>query len=605
MSLRLFFRRQWNSITGPIIDSNTELANHIVLSGLNGSGKSDLLEAIDQGAVDVAGVTRSTPGPGSPNVRLFRLAQLVAAAESAQSPASYRGRWAPLQQQVVHTIATQTQHNNELDSDQLEAIVRAQILMGRLVSEAELDRMVSAAGKRLIEFGPDDYRAHAPLFLGVRDPFQMTVGELFVTYFERRKQNDLLQWAVEKRKAPGPALSDEEFAKRYGPPPWDLLNQTLLLVGLDYEFEIPAGFAEDIPYEATLIHRPTRTAVKTAQLSSGEKTLLIVAMCLYTGDRLGYAIELPEVLLLDEPDASLHPSMVQSLLRVTNEIFNKRYGVKVIMTTHSPSTVALAPSESLYTIRRTGDPRLRPATRDEALNSLTVGISTLSVRIENRRQVFVESEYDEDAFQELFRLLRPRLDTELSLEFIASGKGGKGDCDAVKYLVRTLRDRGNSSVWGVVDRDSRGGSGDGIAYVAERHSLENLVLDPLALGIFLLRENILPPERMGVPPRTRHFELEPQHLQAIVDFVGDKAGQKGDDDAPVTVDYVGGCSVLVPSFYLNVQGHELESRLTSAFLPLRGYGKRLKREVVSKALRDRPDFIPSAVEAIFRTLLSA
>lgn len=317
------------------------------------------------------------------------------------------------------------------------------------------------------------------------------------------------------------------------------------------------------------------------------------------------AVELPHVLLLDEPDASLHPSMVQSLLRVTHGLFHERYGVKVIMTTHSPSTVAMAPEESLYTIRRVGAPRLRRASRDEALNSLTVGISTLSVRIENRRQVFVESEYDEEAYQELFRLLRPRLDTELSLEFIASGKGGKGGCDAVKYLVRTLRERGNASVWGIVDRDFRSGSGEGIAYMAERHSLENLILDPLAVGLFLLRENIERPEALGLPAEMKHFQVDGQQAQSIADFVVSRVSLPDDDVSLVAVDYVGGSSAVVPSFYLNIRGHELEERLVGAFMQLRGYRKGLKREVVTRALRDVPEFIPAAAERLFRTLLAA
>ena len=102
------------------------------------------------------------------------------------------------------------------------------------------------------------------------------------------------------------------------------------------------------------------------------------------------------VLLFDEPDAGLHPLMVRSLLQVIGDIFCERNGVKAIMTTHNASTVALAPEEALYTIRRTARSRLRRASsRDEALTGLTVGLPTLSVRVENRRQVFVESKEDE------------------------------------------------------------------------------------------------------------------------------------------------------------------------------------------------------------------
>src|SRR5690242_1820462 len=119
-------------------------------------------------------------------------------------------------------------------------------------------------------------------------------------------------------------------------------------------------------------------------------------MSLYMDSRPGEAVELPKVLLLDEPDATLHPAMIQSLLRVLDHIFCQRYGVKVMLVTHAPTTVALAPEESIYTMRRKGAPRVRSVSRDEALSSLLVGVPRLSIRNEHRRQVFVESENDED-----------------------------------------------------------------------------------------------------------------------------------------------------------------------------------------------------------------
>jgi hypothetical protein len=57
---------------------------------------------------------------------------------------------------------------------------------------------------------------------------------------------------------------------------------------------------------------------------------------------------------------------------------------------------------------------------------LTVGISSLSVKLENRRQVFVESEYDQAIFQELFGILKGRIGTEKSTEFIAAGRRDVG-----------------------------------------------------------------------------------------------------------------------------------------------------------------------------------
>lgn len=599
--VRLNFVRPWNSLTAPVTDS--DIADFVVLSGPNGSGKSNLLQAIAQGAMSIDGVP-SPDGPVS-SIRLFALAQLVAAAEGPQAHDAFRDRWVQLQQQTENWVAQSASYPNLVvpGSEEQEQYVRTNVINSRTVTTSALQRMLEESGKRLIEFTVDDFRMYGPLLIGIRDPFSLTVSELVLTYHQRRNQNKYLQWLVANGDDPSAhPLTDQQFLERYGPPPWDLLNETLALVGLDYQFQAPQGHGENLTYEARLEHLQTGTTVTMAQLSSGEKTLMAVAMSFYAGSRLGEAVELPKVLLLDEADASLHPSMAHSLLRVADDIFAKRYGVKVLLTTHSPSTVALAPEESLYVMSRTGHPRLRPATRDEALRDLTVGVPTLSVRIENRRQVFTESEYDAACYHDLFALLRHRLESQVSLEFIASGTGHSGGSEAVKHLVTKLRKAGNTSVWGVVDRDRRLGASPGIVYVAERHSLENLVLDPLPTGAFLLREGVVAASDMSLPGDLRHFELKGEHAQRVADFVVNGIREEGDDQESVRVSYLGGFSVAIPRFYLDEQGHKIEIRLKNAFRRLNSYGSMLKSKVIDRAIRDVPDYTPDHVVSLFRQI---
>lgn len=84
----------------------------------------------------------------------------------------------------------------------------------------------------------------------------------------------------------------------------------------------------------------------------------------------------PDVLLLDELDASLHPSMMKNMLAVIKEVFLRR-GVKVILVTHSPTTIALCPEESIYVMNRSGLNRIEKKSRGEALSILTEGFATL------------------------------------------------------------------------------------------------------------------------------------------------------------------------------------------------------------------------------------
>ena len=435
--MRLRYIDKWKSIDGtPVVDG--EIHDFVVLSGPNGSGKSHLLEAIHHGAIAIDGVTAGQLGHPQPGIRLFSLGQFVTTAEGPQVAGDFGDRWIQLQQEVGRALAHPPAAT--MAPEDAERHVRASLVDSHQLTETALKRMLEDAGKPLIHFSQDDFQRHAPILVGVRDPFTLGVGELFLTYHKRRLKNEFCQFLVkEKGDTTVRALSDDEFEQRYGPPPWSLLDETLKLLGLEYHFVAPAAAEEDLPFEPQLVHEDTGTSVTLGELSAGEKTLMAVAMSLYAGSRLGEAVELPRLLLLDEADASLHRAMVASLLQVLGSVFVERSNVRVIMTTHSPSTVALAPAEALYTIHRTSKPRLRRTDRDEALKALTVGVPTLSVNTNNRRQVFVESEYDEACYRSLFTFLRQRIDTPLSLEFIAAGKGGGGGDTAVRHLVSSLR----------------------------------------------------------------------------------------------------------------------------------------------------------------------
>jgi len=281
----------------------------------------------------------------------------------------------------------------------------------------------------------------------------------------------------------------------------------------------------------------------------------------------------------------------------------QQHGLKVILTTHSPSTVALAPADSLFVMRRHGEPRLVHATRDEALSALTVGISVLTVSVEDRRQVFVESEYDQAVYQELYRIVRPRLSEVVSLEFIASGRGGAGGCDAVKHLVSSLRGAGNDKVLGLIDRDDRGGAGEGILFNSSRYSIENYILDPLCLGAFLLREQLVSSEELGLSAGVRHFELSEDHARPLRDAVVEHVVAH-EALSEQTVAYEGGFSLPASDHWLECKGHDLEAQIKVAYPGLLRWRREgeLMVEVVRRAYADVPNYIPVEILDTLRDL---
>lgn len=150
--------------------------------------------------------------------------------------------------------------------------------------------------------------------------------------------------------------------------------------------------------------------------------------------------------------------------------------------------VALAPEESIY-VMEANRPGFQKLTKAEALNSLTVGVPTMSIDYEGRRQVFAESEHDARIYTLLYGILRAKLPVGRSLEFISTGPA-KG-CAQVYEWVDRLQESGNRSIFGIVDADiskqKKNQERGRIFVMADntRDGLENLILDPLLLAAFV------------------------------------------------------------------------------------------------------------------------
>jgi hypothetical protein len=290
----------------------------------------------------------------------------------------------------------------------------------------------------------------------------------------------------------------------------------------------------------------------------------------------------------------------------------EKHQIKVILTTHSPSTVALAPDSSIYVMRKQGPERLMPTSKDVALGILTSGVPTLSVNYENRRQVFVESEYDVQYYSALYQGCKPSLSPEISLVFIASGLGGSGNCDQVRSVVKQLVDGGNRTTLGVLDWDTRNVSSGAVVVLGEgeRYSIENYLIDPILLGFLLIRERFTTPERLGLKPETKYVEmrgLSQAILQEMVDrIVAAIAAEssKQEDSSTIVFHYIGGLKIVVPKWFAHMHGHTLEEYAKAAFPPLQRYRNEpdLKTAILSKVVDDFPDLIPSAIISLFRNL---
>jgi AAA domain, putative AbiEii toxin, Type IV TA system len=585
-----------------------ELPNFIILSGLNGGGKSQLLVAISQN-----------------NIRLIENNQPL-------KPIKYVGHNAlepnnsivvspdtlsqPIKDLVNLYNAFRNHRGMSPARSKLENIVNDQRKLNII------RRIAESAGKDVENLTNDDFSRHYPLQNGMQqtDIFYQNFSTLFKRYNVKHFENEINKHLSQKggkdeinkylrdKHGNGEGLSDEEFSRVYGEPPWIFANKIIAEAGLDYQFSSPDNQRPDEPFELKLVNNLNGAAINFSDLSSGEKVIMSLALSLYNSK---FDVEFPKVLLMDEPDSHLHPSMTKQFLDVIQNVFVAAKGVKVIMTTHSPSTVAIAPEDSLFVMNKTA-PRIEKTTKDKALRILTYGVPTLTISYENRRQVFVESRHDVSFYEKAYEKLKDRLVPEISINFISSGVGGQGNCDQVKEIVNTLTRFGNYSIYGIIDWDMSN-TGDNFVKVIgqnKRYSLENYIFDPILLAAFLLREKFIDRTELGLTEGDRYTDFlhfEDAKLQAIADFITDKISPRIADksDADLQeIEYVNGRRVNAPSWLLKVQGHELEGIIKSLFPQLNRYQREgeLKREIMNKVIDDIPEFIPADILSVFRDI---
>lgn len=625
--------------------SNVDLPDFVVVTGVNGSGKTQLLEAISAGCVQLDDIdTNIKPNP----IRLFNWTNLVPNDSGAFAPSQLTQEkyslWMELSQKI-ETYGYRTIDyplKNILENFSLGALIVTDIRT--LISMKEEDyiaagsspekaveivqgiqSIVSQATQNVINnfvqnepnrrnliallqkdfntsiftLTEEDFFNNYPTHWMPVDMFQQSFGRLFAEY-QRNWQSNQLRELGNKKGDNVTFLSDDEFIECYGEPPWDFLNNVLEAANLDFRINHPAKY-EDRLYEPILTDKLRGNQVKFADLSSGERILMSFALCLYYAEDRRQIVEYPKVLLFDEIDAPLHPSMTQSLLRTIQEVLINRHKIKVILTTHSPSTVALALEESLFVMNKDGSKRLQKTTKDKALGILTSGVPTLSIDYENRRQVFVESKYDAEFYEQIYKKLRDKLIPEISLNFISSGVAGQGNCDQVKEVVNKLSDYGNRTVYGIIDWDLSNSGNDRIKVLGnnKRYSIENYILDPLLLAALLLREKWIERSEFNLEEGETYIDLgkfNTARLQEVANFVVNKIRvhlSSITNESIRTCEYIGGQKIDLPTWFLEMQGHRLEATLKQIFKQLNCFQKEgeLKRTILLKVVDDIPQLI--------------
>jgi len=196
--------------------------------------------------------------------------------------------------------------------------------------------------------------------------------------------------------------SSNDHNRHADAPPWEIINDFLSAYrGGTYSITYPSSISvaalanKSFSFKPELVNNEKKIAVSYDDLSSGEKVLFMLALCMFKASTESV---FPKLLLLDEIDATLHPSMIKNLLAVIQDVLLRK-GTKVVLATHSPTTVALVPEECIFVVNPCGPKRIEKAAKNDAIQILTEGYMTMEDTIKmfdqtTQRKICVISEGD-------------------------------------------------------------------------------------------------------------------------------------------------------------------------------------------------------------------
>jgi len=361
---------------------------------------------------------------------------------------------------------------------------------------------------------------------------------------------------------------EDQIQSQLSKAPWAILNEILESTTLGYKCSDPSSISFLGKYRAELI-AADGTVVQIADLSSGEKTLLTSLLWLYASENFSVFHKL---LLLDEPDAHLHPQLTKDFLRVINDILVEKYETRVIMTTHSPSTVALTPNKSLYYMQKvTSENRIVKQPKSECIKNLLQGVHSITIIPEHKKQIFTESQFDALVYEKLYSYFLENLKKEIFLSFISSGIKGSGSCEHVIETTQSLRNAGNTFTFGIVDWDLKNKSESGVFVPGngKRYSIENFVYDPLYVYIYAVLENKVDDFiTADIPVYDLHRipDLKVEILQEV-SLKTEKLifGNELKEDQLLDSVRISGFNIQISENLQKIQGHEYEELLKNRF----------------------------------------
>ncbi|OBZ14942.1 hypothetical protein A8L34_13760 [Bacillus sp. FJAT-27264] len=572
-----------------------ELPNFTVLTGENGSGKTHIFEAISNNRYGAVYNDDKKIG----NIRYIPFNQLNPQIDQMCDPSVISQQvnqiWYELTQakqrvggsinyQVITNLEQDIIYNN-IHNEQVKNFLKKHYMRYKTLP-FQLSVEDIADSISLIDMSDSNL-------------FTSQFALIFKTYHIHYLDNKLNKIYQEEGINGPEFLDDERFSTKYGEPPWKFVNSILERLKLPYYVNDPMGTKRDTIFNLKLFHKDLGYEISTDDLSTGEKTLMSLALAIYNTTGGGEQVDM---LILDEPDAPLHPSMSKLMLEILEEDIVNKHSIPVIISTHSPTTIACAPAYSLFKITRDNKKPIQCDFSD-SVQILTYGIPNLRVSVEQRRQVFVENKYDVEYYEALFRILSKHHKFLTQPQFIPPHGHNGSNCSDVISITRSLRDLGNKQIYGLIDWDEKNKKEEQIVILGlgKRYAIENYLFEPHLLGLYLIKKGFASPEEVGIDECNSYIDVAKKInidiLQRVIDFIESKIFVDKSDVRTKRVEstLISEESVLINSGLFTMQGHALEEKYKSIWPVLksvRGKGdSTLKNDLINTIINDFPGLL--------------
>jgi predicted ATPase len=269
--------------------------------------------------------------------------------------------------------------------------------------------------------------------------------------------------------------------------------------------------------------------VDYGNLSSGERLVLLVLLWQFeqrNNSKRG-------IILLDEPDAHLNPSLVKEIIDMIKTKLVKELGLQVIMTTHNPTTISFVPAECLFVLENE-PPKFKPIIHPvknklEAINILSGNLVYVN---EPFAVAFVEGDKDKQFYNLAAKRLNDTGKISMQIVFKVHGTGTKpalSGCSEVKSLVEKMTEADkieplSQFVFGLIDGDNNKSPELKNLKALKRYSIENYIFDPIHLFLCLhyiyMQYKTTPDSMLDLKDCATYFEKIATTLQVINEPLG-------------------------------------------------------------------------------------